>query len=130
VPTSIKARTPRIAGSYLPLGARERASFMPQFLLRHFASESGQLMVFRLDRDDPHPAAPRTLGYREFGHTIFCQGREPDHRLEIETGDIEGAAAAVIDRLAGNRAPLTDEEREVLAWFFALQWSRHRWVLS
>jgi hypothetical protein len=83
-----------------------------------------------LDREDAHPASPGTLGYRDFGHTVYRQGRKPDHRFEIEMGSIESAASRVIERLATQRAPLLAEDREVLAWFFALQWTRHRWVLS
>lgn len=104
--------------------------FVPQFLLTHFANESGQLSVFRLDREDAHPASPRTLGYREFGHTIFRPGREPDHGFEIQMGSIEGSAANAIERLQNDRRPISDDEREILAWFFALQWSRHRLVLT
>ena len=43
--------------------------------------------------------------------------------------DLESAAAAVIAQLVAGE-PLTEERREVLAWFIALQWSRSRWVLT
>ncbi|MFC5001305.1 DUF4238 domain-containing protein [Dactylosporangium cerinum] len=105
---------------------------MPQFLLELFADRQRRLTVYRLKATGPHIASIRDVGHRNLGHTIYMPGRNPDHEtLEKGMSEIEGAAASVIrDLLASRKSELSPEHREVLSWFIALQWQRHRMLLD
>lgn len=74
----------------------------------------------------------RDLGHRNQGHTLRLPNREPNHDvLERQMSDLEGEAAEVIDHLAAGRTnAVGDGNREILAWFMALQWTRHRSTLG
>jgi len=106
--------------------------FVPQFLLRNFADSREQLTVHRLAADATYMSSVRALGHRNDGHTLFWPNREPNKViLEKKMSALEGAAKLVVDRLATGRGQdLTTEEREVLAWFTALQWSRNRFIMT
>jgi hypothetical protein len=105
--------------------------FVPKFLLRNFADTRGQLIVHRMDQHKSYPTNVVNIGHQNFGHSLFWPDREPDHvSLEARMNAIEDAAATVITRLRQSTArTLTDEEREVLGFLIALQWSRSRFLL-
>ncbi len=106
--------------------------FVPQMLLRRFADDKQKLTVHRLDGRPEHTASVRDLGHGNQGHTLHLPDREPNHDvLEHQMSDLEGEASQVIDRLAAGRAKdVGDADRDVLAWFMALQWTRHRSTLG
>jgi hypothetical protein len=106
--------------------------FVPQFLLGRFADRQRRLTVYRLKSVGSHVASVTNVGHRNLGHTIYMPGRNPDHEtLEKGMSEIEGAAASVIrDLLASRKGELSPEHREVLSWFIALQWQRHRMLLD
>lgn len=114
------------------MSSAKKHHFVPQMLLRRFADDKGKLTVHRLDRADAHTASVRDLGHRNQGHTLYFPGREPNQDvLEQQMSDLEGEASRAVDRLAAGRATTLDEDdREVLAWFMALQWTRHRSTLG
>jgi Protein of unknown function (DUF4238) len=105
--------------------------YVPQFLLRNFADERGQLVVHRTDQQREYGASVRDLGHRNFGHSLFWPNREPDHvSLESMMADIEGAAAAVVvDLRAARERTVSARQREVLSFLIALQWTRSRFLL-
>jgi Protein of unknown function (DUF4238) len=106
--------------------------FVPQFLLRNFADDRGQLAVYRTDQQREYGANVRDLGHRNFGHSLFWPNREPDHvSLESQMADIEGAAAAAIVELRAARTrTVSTHQREVLSFLIALQWTRSRFLLT
>jgi hypothetical protein len=49
-------------------------------------------------------SAVRDLGHRNFGHSIYRPGHEPDHvSMEAAMGNIEGEAATVVRELVQSR---------------------------
>lgn len=106
--------------------------YVPQFLLRNFADDRGQLVVHRTDRPQHFFASARDVGHRNFGHSLFWPHREPDHTsLEIGMAEIESAAAGVVTQLRSSRVhSVTPAQREVLGFLIALQWSRSRFLLE
>jgi hypothetical protein len=106
--------------------------FVPQFMLKNFADQRQQLVVNSVSRPGCYVSSVRDLGHRNFGHSLFMPGRQPDHvTLEERMANLEGEAATTIDRLC--QATYSDVdlgEREILSFFIALQWSRHRFLLD
>lgn len=105
--------------------------YVPQFLLRNFADDRGQLVVHRTDQRREYGASVRDLGHRNFGHSLFWPNREPDHvSLESRMADIEGSAATVVEGLRTARTRTVNaDQQEVLSFLIALQWARSRFVL-
>jgi hypothetical protein len=101
-------------------------------LLRRFADDRHRLLVHRLDSDVPHPASVRDVGHRNRGHSLQFPGRDANHDvLERRMSGLEGAASQVIDRITpGTGTSLDDDDCDILAWFLALQWTRHRHTLA
>ena len=111
----------------------QKHHYVPQFLLRRFADSQKKLLVHPTDRDEPPRWSPvrktaQTLG----GHTLHWPGREPDHvGLENAMGSIETETGKVVAALlAGNARTPSEDDREVLGFFLALQWYRSRFTLD
>jgi uncharacterized protein DUF4238 len=105
--------------------------FVPQFLLRRFAGPTGRLVVHRVMTQRQYQAGVTDVGHRNFGHTLYWPGREPDHvTLEDAMAQIEGEAMSAIRVLETRRSrAVPDEVRDALAWFVALQWQRSRFMM-
>jgi hypothetical protein len=106
--------------------------FVPQFQLRYFANVENQLSVIHVDAERAYESSVKSTGQRSYGHSIYWPNRAPDHiSLERKMSDLEGEADAVVKRLADARGnEIGDSDREVLAWFVALQWTRNRFVIE
>jgi Protein of unknown function (DUF4238) len=105
--------------------------YVPQFLLRNFADDRGQLIVHRTDQQREYGSNVRDLGHRNLGHSLFWPNREPDHAsLESMMADIESAAATAVGDLRAIRTrTVSADQREVLSFLIALQWTRSRFVM-
>lgn len=105
--------------------------FIPQFLLHHFAGPKGKLIVHQVMSERRFGSAVRDLGHRNFGHSIYRPGHEPDHvSMEAAMGKIEGEAATVVRELVqGRERAVPAHARSALAWFLALQWQRSRFLM-
>ncbi|MGP3749893.1 DUF4238 domain-containing protein [Streptomyces sp. IBSNAI001] len=105
--------------------------FVPQFLLHHFAGPKGQLVAHQVMSERRFPTAVRALGHRNFGHSIYRPGQEPDHvSMEAAMGNIEGEAATVVRELVqGRERAVPAHARSALAWLLALQWQRSRFLI-
>ncbi|MFJ2094663.1 DUF4238 domain-containing protein [Streptomyces sp. NPDC087901] len=105
--------------------------FVPQFLLHHFAGPKGQLVAHQVMSERRFPTAVRALGHRNFGHSIYRPGQEPDHiSMEAAMGNIEGEAATVVRELVqGRERAVPAHARSALAWLLALQWQRSRFLM-
>lgn len=111
---------------------KKKHHFVPQFLLRNFTDAAGQLEVWRLDESPPYRSTATDLAHRNHGHTLILPNRPPNPNLfEDWMGEIESAASDVVRRLTERpRDKLGAEDKDVLAWFLSLQWSRHRHLLG
>lgn len=105
--------------------------FVPQFLLRNFANAKGHLLVHRLDKTTPYPSTVRDVGQRNDGYTLFLPGRKPN-RTVFERGmaDLEGEASRVIRELESAKREMSQEAKDILAWFISLQWTRNQFLLN
>ncbi|MFJ7200893.1 MULTISPECIES: DUF4238 domain-containing protein [unclassified Streptomyces] len=105
--------------------------FVPQFLLHHFAGPKGKLVAHQVMSERRFPTAVRALGHRNFGHSIYRPGQEPDHvSMEEAMGNIEGEAATVVRELVqGRERAVPAHARSALAWLLALQWQRSRFLM-
>jgi hypothetical protein len=99
--------------------------FVPQFLLRNFADAKEQLVVHRLAAQKPFVSTVKDVGHRNDGHTLYLSSGPDREMLEGAMNEIETETAGAANRLVEGE-DLTDADAEVMSWFFALQWSRHR----
>ncbi|WP_406216792.1 DUF4238 domain-containing protein [Streptomyces decoyicus] len=104
--------------------------FVPQFLLQHFAGQSGRLIVHPVMSERQYPSTVRDIGHRNFGHSLYLPEQEPDHvSMEAAMSDFEGEAATVIRELVQSRErAVPTHARHALAWLLALQWQRSRFL--
>ncbi|MEU6639571.1 DUF4238 domain-containing protein [Streptomyces rochei] len=104
--------------------------FVPQFLLKYFAGQGGQLYVHQWVSGRAFPRNVKEIGQRKYGHSIYQPGQDPDHSsMEAAMGDIEGQAATVVKELVQRRERAVPQHaREALAWLLALQWQRSRFL--
>lgn len=107
--------------------------YVPQFLLRRFAGgpSGAQLQVHKVDSENSYLGTASSIGHRKYGHTIEFPGIAKQEWLEPAMSVLEGQVSKVVDDLAGSRSrELTDDQQDVLAWFLALQWTRHPGILD
>jgi hypothetical protein len=116
-----------------------RHHFVPQFLLKYFAGQGGQLYVHQWASGRAFQRNVKETGQRKYGHSIYRPGQDPDHSsMEAAMGDIEGQAATVVKELVQRRERAVSEHaREALAWLLALHgsaaasygtWSTNPWA--
>ncbi|WP_407563122.1 DUF4238 domain-containing protein [Streptomyces sp. 184] len=68
--------------------------FIPQFLLQHFAGRRGKLVIHQVMSERRFNSTVRDVGHRNFGHSIYRPGSEPDHAsMEVAMSKIEAEAA-------------------------------------
>ena len=114
------------------MGVSKKHHYVPQFLLRHFSDPSEQLQVHRILDDIDYRSAVGNLGHRNNGHTLYWPNRpaNPDI-LEHRMADLEGHTASVVAAVRHSRSNTVNDEWKLdLAWFLALQWRRHRFLLD
>lgn len=103
---------------------------MPQLLLKRFGDERGRLVVHPLTGDGHYPSTVRDVGHQNDGHTLYLRDGTVDRTsLERAMSQIEGEAAVAVNELL-NGAELDRDRQWALAWFFALQWYRSRYLLD
>lgn len=111
----------------------QKHHYVPQFLLSRFADRNKKLLVHRTDKPERPIWAPvRKTAQILGGHTLYWPGHEPDHAsVEAGMGSIETATGNVVASLLASavRAP-SEEQREVLGFFIALQWHRSRFHID
>lgn len=111
----------------------QKHHYVPQFLLRRFADQNKKLLVHRTDkRERPQRAPVRKTAQTLSGHSLYWPGREPDHTsIEAGMSSIETATNNVIASLLDSTVHTpSEEQREVLGFFIALQWHRSRFLID
>lgn len=110
----------------------ERHHIVPQFLLRHFANEDGQLRAFDRTNFDSLHMTSVTKACREAGYYRIesedleewaRDGHDPE-LVEKTLSSIETDAADIIANIIAGKLPHTDADRLHLALFVALQMTR------
>lgn len=99
------------------------AGYLARFTLG--GQRNSLFYVFSPGHDQCREATPESVGFEKHYHDIDVPGFPPDH-LETFFGQYEGRACALFRTLSANpgRSLLTDEERETLTAFLALQAAR------
>jgi Protein of unknown function (DUF4238) len=119
------------------MGSASNPSIRQRVVRQHFVSAGYQarftvggnrdsrFYVFRPGDPTYREATPNSTGYERHYHDINVPGFPPDH-LESYFGQWEGAATALFQTLSANpgRALVSQEERNILAMFLALQAAR------
>lgn len=108
--------------------------FVPQFLLRNFASDE-QLWVMPIEQEGnlPYKASVKSVGHVNGGHRMFkADGSQDWTTLEASMAKLEGAASLAITKLQEdeNISLVSRESKEPLAWLAALQRARSRTFLG
>lgn len=94
--------------------------YLPQGYLRGFATDENHIRVRPLDKARPSfTANVRNVGARSHFNTLE-DALEPDG-FEKDLSQLEGSAIAIMRRLVSGELPIPEEDRELLAYFVALQ---------
>lgn len=104
--------------------------YVPQFLLKYFADKRGKLVIHQVGREHRYNSTVRDIGHRNYGHSVYRPGGEPDHvSMEAAMSGIEGDAATVVRELVQSwERAVPEHARHALAWLLALQWQRSRFL--
>jgi len=104
----------------------ENQHYVPQFLLRNFTvlGKPNQIIVFDKQSGRTFPTNIKNVA-AEKGFYDFVL-KDYEMTLEPSLSNLEGQAAAVLDKVIANEAVtcITDEERITLAFFIAVQFVR------
>lgn len=104
--------------------------FVPQFMLRQFGDHQGKVVVHSILSDKCYPSTTRDIGHQNDGHTLYRRDGTVDRQsLEEAMSKVEGEASSAVSQLVAGDG-LDDRGRWALAWFFALQWHRSRYLLD
>lgn len=94
--------------------------YVPQLLLRRFATEEEQIVTVRLPGGTRFTASVLDTGSENKFHTVSRNKANPQV-LEEAFGELEGAAAPVLRRIESGGWPLSLDDRITLGAFVALQ---------
>lgn len=114
------------------VAAPKKHHFVPQMLLRNFASSDGRLRVFAIDREATYTSRTLGLGQVKGGHNrVRPDGTVDRDFLEQWMSSLEGAAAGDIARLTASKE-LTVHVKDYpsLPWLASLQYNRSRAVMG
>lgn len=103
---------------------RRRHHTVPRFYLEGFARE-GQIGTVELPGDRRFVQATRDATAITDFYTVRDEDGNPDDALEKVLSEVEGQVHPLLRRvITDNEWPLKGEERDTLAWWFALQYTR------
>jgi hypothetical protein len=96
--------------------------YVPQFLLRGFTNENGQVFVFDMATDRTFPASPRGVA-AEARFYDFIDGSGAPHSLEHFLGSMEAKVAGIIGGVLDRQSlgHLTRDDRVFISLFAAVQ---------
>jgi hypothetical protein len=99
-----------------------RHHIVPQFILRRFADEDGNVVVYDVEADKEWSGSVRKIAVENDFYTVETP-EGPSDLAEEALAKIEGLAAAAIDRVLGGSFPPDNDDRQAISAFLALQCS-------
>lgn len=98
---------------------------VPAFYLRRFADATGRVAAYDLTTGALRLVAVRRFLTETHRNTLWSESGDPDFDIELQLGQLEGATAAVLKRMAGRPLlPAAVDEVLLLQNFVAAQLSR------
>ena len=97
--------------------------YVPRMLLRGFSTDGDLITAFRLPGDATFTATTKSVGAQTHLYTVEAEGQEPDAFEKILSG-VEADASRIIRQVVEGRVRLSEEDRNGLAFFIALQAAR------
>ncbi|WP_300266121.1 DUF4238 domain-containing protein [Microbacterium sp.] len=98
----------------------KRHHFVPQSLLRGFATDSEQITAVRLNDEHSFSTSVRKAAAQNHFYRVDVEGQEPDAFEKILSG-VEGDAARIVRQIVEGQFPLDPDDRMALAYFIAIQ---------
>ncbi|MDI6023154.1 DUF4238 domain-containing protein [Leucobacter sp. UT-8R-CII-1-4] len=96
---------------------------MPRMLLRGFATDKDLICAVRLPGDTTFTATTKSVAAKKHLYSVDAVGQAPD-AFEKILSEVEGDASRIIRQVIEGRTRLTEEDRNGLAFFIALQAAR------
>lgn len=97
--------------------------YVPRMLLRGFATDNDMITAVRLPGDTTFTATTKSVGAKKHLYSVDVDGQEPD-AFEKMLGNVEAVASRIIRQVVEGRVRLSQEDRNGLAFFIALQAAR------
>jgi len=98
--------------------------YVPQMHLRRFADGAGRLVTVDLARNSQCPQSVGDAAAQNYFYAFDDDEGRRSMAVEQALSELEGVAAAAIDRLLAGDFPPTADTREAIAAFLGLQWTR------
>lgn len=92
-------------------------------LLRGFATDRDLITAVRLPGDTTFTATTKSVGAQKHLYSVEAEGQAPD-AFEKSLGEVEADASRIIRQVVEGRVRLSEEDRNGLAFFIALQAAR------
>lgn len=97
--------------------------YVPRMLLRGFATEKDMITAVRLPGDTTFTVSTKSVAAKKHLYSVVVEGQEPD-AFEKMLGSVEADASRIIRRVVAGRVRLSEEDRNRLAFFIAIQAAR------
>lgn len=97
--------------------------YVPRMLLRGFATDKDLITAVRLPGDTTFTATTKSVGAQKHLYSVEAEGQAPD-AFEKSLGEVEADASRIIRQVVEGRVRLSEEDRNGLAFFIALQAAR------
>ena len=102
---------------------RKKHHTIPQFILRNFVDQNGDLYEFDLDFEKSYKKTPKAVAHTKDFYTVDIEG-EPSDDVEVILADLENNAAKVVSRIKQHETEFTNAEIDSLVMLVALQRQR------
>jgi len=108
---------------------KRRHHIVPQFLLRQFADEDGNVTVYDQELEKEWTTSTRKIAVERDFYTVDTHDG-PSDIAEDALAKLEGEACSALGRLLSGVFPPTREDREMISAFLAVQLTRGRHLRS
>lgn len=97
--------------------------YVPRMLLRGFATDRDMITAVRLPGDTTFTATTKSVAAKKHLYSVEVEGQEPD-AFEKMLGSVEADASRIIRQVVEGKVRLSEEDRNGLAFFIAIQAAR------